>query len=296
MRLATASVGLVSPRSTCDSIGALTPLRSARSRRERSIASRRARTRGPIWIWCSIWSARAMASCVRYHVQTSDEWALATFGAMAHPIIVRPDVLVLAGRRDRRRGLDARRPGRHRGRRRLDFRSTEAFVGTSAGSIVAARLVAGRRPPTAAERLPRRRRPASPRRPRTAAAASLGGLVRGAARVGFAAAAPAGRAVALAVGAPAINLARAAVLARAAPHGRPLIDLSSASRAGARASTVACACAPSTAAAAGAWCSARPARRRPTSPGGLRLAARSRGSSPPCGSAGGSTSTAARGA
>src|SRR5207253_123759 len=47
MRPATASVGLVSPRSTCDSIGADTPLRSARSRKDRSMASRRARTLGP---------------------------------------------------------------------------------------------------------------------------------------------------------------------------------------------------------------------------------------------------------
>ena len=44
---AEASVGLVSPRSTCESIGALTPERSARSRRERPIASRRALIRGP---------------------------------------------------------------------------------------------------------------------------------------------------------------------------------------------------------------------------------------------------------
>ena len=44
---ATARVGLVSPRSTCESIGALTPERSARSRSERPIASRRARMRGP---------------------------------------------------------------------------------------------------------------------------------------------------------------------------------------------------------------------------------------------------------
>src|SRR4051812_28445277 len=44
---ASAIVGLVSPRSTWESIGALTPLRSARSRRERPIASRRALTRGP---------------------------------------------------------------------------------------------------------------------------------------------------------------------------------------------------------------------------------------------------------
>src|SRR5690348_14019590 len=44
---ASASVGLVSPRSTCESIGALTPLRSARSLSERSIASRRLLTRAP---------------------------------------------------------------------------------------------------------------------------------------------------------------------------------------------------------------------------------------------------------
>src|SRR4051794_3149252 len=44
---ATASVGLVSPRSTCDSIGADTPERSARSRSEKPIPSRSARMRGP---------------------------------------------------------------------------------------------------------------------------------------------------------------------------------------------------------------------------------------------------------
>ena len=49
IRPATDSVGLVSPRSTWLSICADTPLRSARSRSERSIASRSARTRGPIW-------------------------------------------------------------------------------------------------------------------------------------------------------------------------------------------------------------------------------------------------------
>src|SRR3954447_17472699 len=47
---ATGSVGLGSPRSTWESIGALTPLRWARSRSERPIASRRALTRGPIVI------------------------------------------------------------------------------------------------------------------------------------------------------------------------------------------------------------------------------------------------------
>ena len=37
MRAATVSVGLVSPRSTCESIGALTPLRSARSRSDSAL-------------------------------------------------------------------------------------------------------------------------------------------------------------------------------------------------------------------------------------------------------------------
>ena len=54
MRLATVSVGLVSPRSTWESIGALTPLRCARSRRERSMPSRSARTREPTWVATSI--------------------------------------------------------------------------------------------------------------------------------------------------------------------------------------------------------------------------------------------------
>ena len=47
MRAATVSVGLVSPRSTCESIGALTPLRAARSRSDSEDASRSAFTRAP---------------------------------------------------------------------------------------------------------------------------------------------------------------------------------------------------------------------------------------------------------
>ncbi len=47
MRPATDRVGLVSPRSTCDSIGAETPERSAKSRKERSMPSLRGRIRGP---------------------------------------------------------------------------------------------------------------------------------------------------------------------------------------------------------------------------------------------------------
>src|SRR4051794_23356731 len=67
MRLAICSVGLVSPRSTWLSIGALTPPRSARSRSERSIASRRARTRGPMWTCVSSTSA---IGGVRYRIRT----------------------------------------------------------------------------------------------------------------------------------------------------------------------------------------------------------------------------------
>ena len=48
MRAATVSVGLVSPRSTCESIGALTPLRCARSRSDSDSVSRSAFTRAPI--------------------------------------------------------------------------------------------------------------------------------------------------------------------------------------------------------------------------------------------------------
>ena len=54
MRPAIVSVGLVSPRSTCESIGAETPERSARSRSERSIDSRSARTRDPTGVPTSI--------------------------------------------------------------------------------------------------------------------------------------------------------------------------------------------------------------------------------------------------
>src|SRR6202050_2365538 len=47
MRAATVRVGLVSPRSTCESLAALTPLRSARSRSDRPADSRSAFTRAP---------------------------------------------------------------------------------------------------------------------------------------------------------------------------------------------------------------------------------------------------------
>ena len=58
---ATWSVGLVSPRSTCESIGALTPERSARSRNDMDIAPRSARIRVP-----TPESASSMASIRAY--------------------------------------------------------------------------------------------------------------------------------------------------------------------------------------------------------------------------------------
>src|SRR5690349_4492361 len=73
MREATCRVGLVSPRSTWLSIGAETPERSARSRNERSMASRSALTRGPTA--ATVGSAAAVITSVRYHVQTSALYA-----------------------------------------------------------------------------------------------------------------------------------------------------------------------------------------------------------------------------
>src|SRR5689334_20206373 len=81
IRLAICRVGLVSPRSTWLSIGADTPERSARSRSERSIASRKALTRGPTA--ATVGSAAAVITPVRYHVQAyilscaSDPWSFA---------------------------------------------------------------------------------------------------------------------------------------------------------------------------------------------------------------------------
>jgi NTE family protein len=140
--------------------------------------------------------------------------------------VLRPDVLVLAGG-----GIvgEAWMHGVLAGiedAAGIDFREVEAFVGTSAGSIVAARLAGGwgvRRPQEAA---------ASPSEPGAevdgagadGARAAVGEVLRGAARVGWAATAPLTGA-ARTVGAPAGALARAAVLARAGARGRPLHDL-----------------------------------------------------------------------
>jgi NTE family protein len=148
--------------------------------------------------------------------------------------VLRPDVLVLAGG-----GIvgEAWMNGVLAGIEDaggVDFTRCEAFVGTSAGSIVAARLAAGRRPP----------RPDGRRGEASALASEADGdaggdgavdgdadadgavlrVARGAARVGWALSAPVAGA-AIAVSAPATALARAAVLGRVATHGQPLHQL-----------------------------------------------------------------------
>ncbi|WP_445150858.1 patatin-like phospholipase family protein [Baekduia sp. Peel2402] len=155
---------------------------------------------------------------------------------MTSTALLRPDVLVLAG------GGTVGEAWMHgvlaglEDAAGVDYTRTEAFVGTSAGSIVAARLAAGRRPP----RPDGDARDAAPGLAEEAAEgidgdATRGGLphaplraardaAAGAARVGWTVSAPLANALAGAVK-PAGALARAAVLGKAAPHGRPLHQL-----------------------------------------------------------------------
>ena len=105
------SVGLVSPRSTWDSIGAETPLRSARSRSDRSIASRSARDA----IADASGSAIACChdGCVRYHIRRlyrRDAWAKAPPRARRSTLVQRSaGPGVFAQRRALRDRLDDRR-------------------------------------------------------------------------------------------------------------------------------------------------------------------------------------------
>ena len=155
---------------------------------------------------------------------------------MPSTALLRPDVLVLAGG-----GIvgEAWMHGVLAGIEDAggaDFTATEAFVGTSAGSIVAARLAAGRRPPR-----PKDGGDEAPGLTEAAEAAAgdpadddgatsdgVAGAVRSAvrdvARVGWTLSAPVTGA-ALAVSAPVGALARATVLGQAAGHGRPLHPL-----------------------------------------------------------------------
>jgi len=132
------------------------------------------------------------------------------------PIRDRPDVLVLgvggtlgeAWMRGLLSGLESAGG--------IDFRECEYFVGSSAGSIVAATLAAGRRP-NAGDRAAREWGEAAPGE--AAEPGRLGRALRGAGRFGVAAASPFAP-VALAGVAPAGRALRAAALA-AAPSTRP---------------------------------------------------------------------------
>src|SRR3954447_8324081 len=197
---ATASVGLVSPRSTWESIGALTPLRSARSRSDRPPASRSALTHGPITIRTYVIAYAARRLSVPRRV--SDE-----------PFL-RPDVLVLAaGGPVGEAWMTGVLAGLEEATG-VDFREVEAIVGTSAGSIVGATLVAGHSP----------RRPRGTSHPRGGSAGfddaggrraggPVGAVAEGALRAAWAASAPLA-APALALGAPVGARARSLVLAR----------------------------------------------------------------------------------
>lgn len=97
-----------------------------------------------------------------------------------------------------------------------DFRRAESFVGTSAGSIVAATLAAGRRP-----RRPRDTAAEEREEPDAQAGSMLAAAVTGAARWGWAASGPVTQRV-VARATPIAGLARAAVLSRAPDSGRRL--------------------------------------------------------------------------
>jgi NTE family protein len=150
---------------------------------------------------------------------------------MADAAFLRPDVLVLAGG-----GIvgEAWMNGVLAGIEDgagVDLGQVESFVGTSAGAIAAARLAAGRRLPrpdgadgAGAAFADAANGPDLAEADDDGAVGAVRGVVRDAARLGWAASAPlTGAAVAL--GAPAGALARAAVLSRAASHGRPLTEL-----------------------------------------------------------------------
>jgi NTE family protein len=144
---------------------------------------------------------------------------------MAPSALLRPDVLVLAGG-----GIvgEAWMHGVLAGiedASDADFRRVEAYVGTSAGSIVAARLAAGRRSPRPdATDADASARSVDGRAEEDVTPGGLRGVVRGAARAGWAVSEPLTSTAARAA-TPVGALARAAVLSRAASHGRPLDHL-----------------------------------------------------------------------
>jgi NTE family protein len=130
---------------------------------------------------------------------------------------LRPDVLVLAGGGILGEAWMTGVLGGIEEAARIDFRAVESYVGTSAGSIVAASLAAGEPPRRPAEELADDIADEEPPASRGPARTAL----REAARWGWALSAPlAGPAAAL--GAPGGAIARAALLARAPSAGRHL--------------------------------------------------------------------------
>jgi len=131
------------------------------------------------------------------------------------PPLVAPDVLVLgAGGVVGEAWMTGVLAGIEEGAE-LDLRNVEAFVGTSAGSMVAARLAAGKRP----------RRPTGGGRGEVAGSEEAAtGLLHTAARWGWAATAPLAP-VATALASPGGALVRSALLARAPDSGRKLSRL-----------------------------------------------------------------------
>ena len=87
MRAATDSVGLVSPRSTCESIGALTPLRPESSRSDSAEASRSALTRAPITAWStdSTFDADSATAIQAYVITDKALFAWAYASTIASP-------------------------------------------------------------------------------------------------------------------------------------------------------------------------------------------------------------------
>jgi NTE family protein len=136
------------------------------------------------------------------------------------PFVV-PDVLVLAGGGMLGEAWMTGVLGGIEDAAGIDLRRTEALVGTSAGAIVAAGLVAGRSPRRPAHMTSRHYGDAADRRG-SSPGASVRGTLRAAGAWGWAATAPAA-AAALTFGAPAGALVRSAVLARMS-HGTRRLD------------------------------------------------------------------------
>ena len=176
----------------------------------------------------------------------------------------------------------------------VDFRRVESFVGTSAGSIVAARLAAGsppRRPEDGDADAGRRARGA--RGPAAAVGGRRGGPARAAGGLGRQRAArhrgARGRCARPA------RCALAAARARSRPAAARSPGSARSSRAAARGSTGACASSPSTGRPGAASSSARPARRRATVGEAVAASCSVPWVFEPIRSAGASTSTAACG-